>query len=709
MALPASGPLSLTDIQTEFGGTNPISLNEYYAGGGLVPAGTTGTYGAVPSSGTISVQNFYGTTNFVPVYIEDVFSTYVYTGNGATLNVTNGINLTGSGGLVWIKSRSDSSNYILVDTVRGASSGISSNLTAPASVPYGFSSFASNGFVLSNNYPNVNQTNRTYVSWTFRKQPKFFDIVQYSGNATARTIAHNLGSVPKCILVKDITFDNGEGGGRGWKVYHVYTGESGELILNSRTGAVGGYAWNNTVPTSSVFSIGNDSQVNSVGSNYIAYLFAGNAGGFGLTGNDNAIVCGGFQTNSSGTNANINLGWEPQWVMYKKAYGQGDWKVIDTTRQMEGQYSASSSNGMASRLDWNAATAEAENTGDSGWPFATGFGVGQEQASTEFIYIAIRKGPMKIPTVGTSVFTPLLRTGTGTGTTVTGTSNFVDLVIPFMRNGAGVPTWFDRLRGKYLLLRSNGSNPENYDAPTVSGFDVMNGFEVGSDNGGFGVNVSGQSIINWCFTRAPSFFDIVCYRGNNEYNRAITHNLAAVPELVIVKNRTTNGSNWAVYSITTGLGFPLTLNSTAASSANPYVWGSSAPTSTTMRVGDDTRTNATATGQDYVMYLFATAAGVSKVGSYTGSGALQTVNCGFTTGARFVFIKRTDSTGGWYVWDSARGITSGNDPYLKMNSTAAEVTGTNYVDTTSVGFQITAAAPVDLNEAGGTFIFLAVA
>ena len=66
MAIPASGPLSMTTIQTEFGGTAPISLNEYYAGGTYVPAGTSGTYGAVPSSGTISIQNFYGTTNLLP-------------------------------------------------------------------------------------------------------------------------------------------------------------------------------------------------------------------------------------------------------------------------------------------------------------------------------------------------------------------------------------------------------------------------------------------------------------------------------------------------------------------------------------------------------------------------------------------------------------------------------------------------------------------
>lgn len=76
MALPSSGPLSLQNIQTEFGGTNPISLNEYYAGGGLVPAGTSGTYGPVPSSGAISIRNFYGTQSFIP------FGEAVYTSPG---------------------------------------------------------------------------------------------------------------------------------------------------------------------------------------------------------------------------------------------------------------------------------------------------------------------------------------------------------------------------------------------------------------------------------------------------------------------------------------------------------------------------------------------------------------------------------------------------------------------------------------------------
>jgi hypothetical protein len=74
-----------------------------------------------------------------------------------------------------------------------------------------------------------------------------------------------------------------------------------------------------------------------------------------------------------------------------------------------------------------------------------------------------------------------------------------------------------------------------------------------------------------------------------------------------------------------------------------------------------------------------------------------------------VLIKRTDVAGAWYVWDSARGIVSGNDPYLLLNSSAAEVTNTDYIDTYSAGFEISSTAPAAINANGGTFVFLAVA
>jgi hypothetical protein len=112
-----------------------------------------------------------------------------------------------------------------------------------------------------------------------------------------------------------------------------------------------------------------------------------------------------------------------------------------------------------------------------------------------------------------------------------------------------------------------------------------------------------------------------------------------------------------------------------------------------------------------VAYLFATCAGVSKVGSYTGTGTTLQIDCGFTGGARFVLIKRSQDgfSGDWYVWDSARGIVSGNDSYLLLNSTAAEVTNTDYIDTYSAGFEISSTAPAAINASGGSFIFFAVA
>jgi hypothetical protein len=216
---------------------------------------------------------------------------------------------------------------------------------------------------------------------------------------------------------------------------------------------------------------------------------------------------------------------------------------------------------------------------------------------------------------------------------------------------------------------------------------------------------SGGSMVFWNFRRAPSFFDEVCYTGTGA-NTNFTHNLGVVPEMLITKRRSNTGP-WVVYTATTGNTNYLQLYTTDAVQTNTDYYNSTTPTASVFTLGSSTSTNATA--QTFVAYLFATCPGVSKVGTYTGTGAAQTINCGFTAGSRFVMIKRTDSAGDWYVWDSARGIIPSNDPYLLINSTAGEVTGTDYVDTTSVGFDVTSTAPAAINASGGTYIFLAIA
>jgi hypothetical protein len=187
--------------------------------------------------------------------------------------------------------------------------------------------------------------------------------------------------------------------------------------------------------------------------------------------------------------------------------------------------------------------------------------------------------------------------------------------------------------------------------------------------------------------------------------------LGVVPELTFIKCRSAaNGG--LVYNQTIGASKYLELFFTsegdyAAQGPDAGPFNSTTPTSSVFSVGTYNNTNGS--GATYVAYLFATLAGVSKVGSYTGNGSSQTINCGFTGGARFVLVKATSTTGNWIVADSARGIVAGNDPALYLNSTAAEVTGLDWIDADSTGFVVNETATIAANTSGVSYIFIAVA
>jgi len=642
----------------------------------------------------------------VPAYIEDVFSTYLYTGTSANRSIVNDIDLAGKGGLVWIKTRSEPWEHYLADTVRGTSKSLATNNTSPEStgLTNAITSFNSNGFSLGidTNLEAVNRSPKNYVSWTFRDQPKFFDVVTYTGNGANRTISHNLGSVPGFIIVKrtDATVN--------WQCYHRSLANTQYMVINTTDAvATGATRWNSTTPTSTVFSVGTATETNASGGTYVAYLFAHDAGGFGASGTDNVISCGSYVGNG-GVNP-INLGYEAQWVFVKRIDSDGgDWWCSDITRGM-------TVGSIDPAIAFNSSNPE--NTSHN-WvePRANGFALTSASVVTtnsvngsgfNYIYIAIRRGPMKTPTDATKVFSPLTRTGTGAVASVTGVGFTPDLLWSKSRNTGNAIGLHDRLRGSTRELLSNSTAIEFNDASSVTSIN-MDGYSFGTDASASGtVNLNTANYIYWNFKRAPGFFDEVCYTETGSA-RAQPHNLGVVPELIIQKSRS-SVVNWIVsFNFTATTQNLAKLNLTTAANINiTYASAgemTAAPTATNVNLAAAYATNTT-----LVMYLFATLAGVSKVGSYTGTAALQTVNCGFAAGARFVLIKRTDSTGDWYVWDSARGISSGNDPYLLLNSTAAEVTGTNYVDTDTTGFKVTAAAPAALNASGGTYIFLAIA
>jgi hypothetical protein len=664
-------------------------MSDRYPGGiitktPVVPAGPYQN-GAAPGIWTLEQQAYWKAQGLWPIagntdpsaFIENLFSTYLYTGNGSTQTITNGIDLDGEGGLVWIKQRNTTRNNLFFDTARGDTNYLVTNTTAAQSQLSG-QQFNSNGFSVGSNSL-FNQSAGTYASWTFRKQPKFFDVVTYTGTGSNRTIAHNLGSAPGCIIVKRT---NSTG---NWQVYHRgLTSAAYSIQLNLDVEeASATTVWNSTAPTSTVFSVGTDATVNASGGTYVAYLFAHDAGGFGATGTDNVISCSTFTSNSNGQ-ATVSLGYEPQWVLWKTTTGTDNWFVLDN---MRGWNLADYSDAI---LRPNTSGNEATD-GSLGNPTATGFFVDGVQANSPYIYIAIRRGPMATPTSGTEVFKPVAGTASGPAYN----SGFVaDAFLGLYTPGDGsYPRIGSRLTGTNWM-QSSGTGAETSDS--IIKWDYMNGVYSGSLD---------SSYVGEVFRRAPGFFDVVCYTGTGSA-RTLNHNLTVAPEMMIVKNRT-DAQGWRIYH--TGLGgndaYQTFGNSDTSTSA--VIWNNTAPTSSVFSVGNTIAVNDG--GYNYVAYLFATLPGVSKVGSYTGTGTTNSINCGFTSGARFVLIKSTANLTDWYVWDSARGIVAGNDPYQLINTTNGQVTNTDYVDTYASGFEITSTAPAAINANGGTFIFLAIA
>jgi hypothetical protein len=309
-----------------------------------------------------------------PTLVSEVFSTSLYTGNGSTQTITNGVDLSNRGGLVWIKSRTNSAGtgrHSFWDTARGRDKSlIITNAAQDTGIGAGagVTSFNTNGFSLGTAYFETNVNTDSIVSWTFREQAKFFDIVTYTGNGTTQNIAHSLGSVPGCIIVKrtDATAD--------WQVYHRSLANTEFLLLNQADVVATGTYWNNTTPTSSVFSVGTDAYVNASGGTYVAYLFAHDAGGFGSSGIDNAISCG--STNGS----KVTLGYQPQWILYKSRDFSEFWQVVDSQRGMPAASSAQ-------LLKPN--TSDAETTTSNNITIASdGFTLGEVTGTV--IYIAIK-------------------------------------------------------------------------------------------------------------------------------------------------------------------------------------------------------------------------------------------------------------------------------------------------------------------------------
>lgn len=622
------------------------------------------------------------------LYVDDVFSTYIYNGNGSTQTITNGIDLAGEGGMVWIKERADTSTHGIFDTTRGAGKWLTSASTQAESTvdTATLSAFTSTGFSLGSSV-GWNQSGVATASWAFRNAPKFFTHTTVSHtNGTATNIdLSSLGTVGMVVVKRtDSTSD--------WIVAHRSIAAPDNLKLNT-TGSIiaaGVTISGNSAVISSAVATGT----------YVIYAWAHDASTEGM------IQCG-LLTDQ----VKVTLGWEPQVVLAKYDSSVSNWFLYDSMRGIVGTNDK--------ELRPNTTDAESNNGGVVLAP--DGFTLSRGGSATG-IYLAIRM-PNKPPTSGTDVYKSGSYTGTNVDNRLVNTGIKTDMAILYDRSTFGTPGMIvgDRLRGQsYLGLGVTSAeviDADSLDQQQVSAveygtaFSSMTGVFVGNDATAR-VNASTTSNGHWfhAFKRAPGFFDIVCYTGTG-VNRTVTHQLGVAPELMIVKSRSNGGTS--AYGFATYYGDNtkyLRLETTAAAASSSVTWNNTSPTNSVFSIGTENHVNFS--GATYVAYLFASLPGISKVGTYIGNGGSvntngtsQTIDCGFTTGARFVLIKSVNRATNWFVLET---VQTGGDYYQYPYVNGPQGT-VDEIDTSSSGFVINQISGRNNNVTGDTYIYLAIA
>jgi len=271
----------------------------------------------------------------------DYFDTKTFTGNGTSQSITN-LNFKPS--LVWLKDRSTAYAQSLFDLHRGTNARIrtDSSDSQDTPVPSALTAFNSDGFTVGGDV-GVNQNNDNIVGWNWYSADTMgsantdgslntyattanttagFSIISYTGTGSNATVGHGLGVVPNVIWVKSLS------AGGDWTCYWSVLGSTKFMRLNS-TIAAGTQStyWQDTDPTSSVFSIGTAGDVNGSGTNYIAYCFAEKTG---------YSKFGSYIGNGNADGTFVYTGFKPAFVMVKKYSSTSGWYMNDTARDFNG-------------------------------------------------------------------------------------------------------------------------------------------------------------------------------------------------------------------------------------------------------------------------------------------------------------------------------------------------------------------------------------
>ncbi|MDA9775340.1 LamG domain-containing protein [Algibacter sp.] len=658
------------------------------------------------------VTTLYNEVQCIPTIVPtDYFEPVIYTGNGGTQPIST---LDFAPDLVWIKSRSNTWNHNILDTIRGDASYISSDTTNAATIASGYFNFDSNGFTVIGG-GGINQNNDTFVSWNWKaggpdvqntegtitsqvsaNTEAGFSIVSYAGNsAISATIGHGLDSAPQIIISKALNL------GAGWPTmfnnslsafYGLRLNDSGA----NNTGN-GSAFYRNTPPTSSVYTVGGSDEIND-NYNYIAYCFHSV---------DGYSKIGSYVGNGSATGPTIVTGFEPAFVMVKNTTGTGLWLMSDNKRQTAATKTtylqAQSSDAEYSPYTWIEYLSNGFQLKNIGPSLNTN--------GSTYIFMAFAADPAPEPVLANSFNTVTYTGDGGSNRAVTGVGFQPDLTWIKSRSINYNHQLHDSVRGAGVALYSDLTNADGQ-INTMNSFD-SDGFTVNASSF-IGTNASGQTFVawNWKAAEIPAInnngsitsivsanpaagFSIVSYTGTGSVG-SIGHGLSSAPELIIMKNRDgTNG--WVVRSSALGNGYVL-LNSSTAYSSTAF-WGT--PTDSVFSITSSS--SGTILNDKHIAYCFHSVDSYQKVGSYSGNSTSgRLIQTDFAV--RWVMIKATNAPSNWFILDSERGGT--ND--LRANSSNAEEARANGVTFVSNGFELDDTS-VGFNNTGTNYIYLAIA
>jgi len=660
----------------------------------------------------------YGTNGFHLTFADDVvsegFNTVTYRGTGAAQSVSG---LGFSPDLVWIKNRTVGYNHLLSNTVTGITNFLNSNTTSAefSSSVLTLSSDA-DGFSLGTAAAS-NGSGNSMVAWAWdageNNAPTGHSSVTYTGSGSTQSIK-GLGFSPDLVWIK----------GRNLAQSHNLVDSVRGDNLRLRSDVTNAEAVATVTLDSDGFTLGTQSETNNNGSSFVAWGWDAGSGS-PVSNTDGSITSTvkanpdyGFSVVSwvhSSTTSTIGHGLTtaPNLIILKSRTTAYNWDVGSDDIGWGNRMNLNSTAAAYSPAFWNS-TAPTSSVFTYEGSGATN---GDNMIAYCFAEVA---GYSKISSYS----------GTGSDNTVSGLGFRPSFVMIKRTDSTGYWTMMDNTRNPTGELKNrlwaNATDAEsvaataNYIETTSDGFTVI--------GGGGDTNASGGTYIYMAFKGSytdyvsdlntdgtiesrvkanPSYgFSIASYTGNGTSGATVGHGLGVTPDMVIVKNRTTSGTNWPVFHSSQGTGSNGYLDITN-SWASGSTWGSTQTfNSTVFSVGSQNYVNNS--GDNMIAYCFAEVAGYSSFGSYSGTGASGNSITGLGFKPAFILVKRTDAVNSWYLLDNTRNPSGDITQTLAADGSGAEGTQSTWMNLTADGFDIQTTSPA-INASGGTYIYMAFA